>query len=288
MLPLFCAEYSTKERTRKGCQNSPFCGIVCVVGKNTLHDCFQLAKKKGGTFLSKEYKTAHTLYKWKCNLCKSVWEASYHNVRRKTWCPKCSRNQKRVKCSEIVAIAKERGGECLNVEKYRSNKNKLLWRCKKGHEWTSRYNNIQQGQWCPDCANRTKKEKLISFFLKNHGVDNPSKVPLIASKIAKARSNSCVIKHWRTNDELVCTGSWEQKVVMWLNYNKIDFDWQIHFNMPSGKVYIIDLYLKNRDVYVEIKGRWFPEGRKKWDWFRENYLNSELWDKKALKEKGIL
>lgn len=47
-------------------------------------------------------------------------------------------------------IAKKRGGECLSDE-YIKSKNKMLWRCKKGHVWSASYDNTYRGHWCPIC-----------------------------------------------------------------------------------------------------------------------------------------
>ena len=60
------------------------------------------------------------------------------------------------------------------------------------------------------------------------------------------------------------------------------------FTMTSGKVYICDCYLPERDLYIEIKGYFRKDAKEKWDWFHKEYPNSELWDKKKLKELGIL
>jgi len=77
---------------------------------------------------------------------------------------------------------------------------------------------------------------------------------------------------------VICTASYEKKVVEWLNKNEIDFDWQIEFDMPDGRKYFCDLYLKKENKYVEIKGYFWKDAKEKWYWFHENYSNSELWN----------
>jgi len=40
--------------------------------------------------------------------------------------------------------------------------------------------------------------------------------------------------------------------------------------------------------WIEIKGYFRKDAKKKWNWFHKEYPNSELWDKNKLKEMGLL
>lgn len=132
------------------------------------------------------------------------------------------------------------------------------------------------------------KDKQKRTFLKKYGVDSASKNPEVAKKQALSVNNSCVLIHWKTGEKVVCVASYEKKVIEYLNKNQIDFDFQIPFDMPDGKRYFIDLYLKEQSVWVEIKGYKRLKGMKKWEWFHSEHSNSELWDKQKLKEMKIL
>jgi hypothetical protein len=57
------------------------------------------------------------------------------------------------KLSKYREIAISKGGDCLS-EAYITSQTKLKWRCAEGHEWPATPNSIQQGAWCPTCANR--------------------------------------------------------------------------------------------------------------------------------------
>lgn len=103
---------------------------------------------------------------------------------------------------------------------------------------------------------------------------------------------STILMHWKTGDNIVCVGSYERKVVEFLNVNKIDFEWQIPKTMPSGKTYYVDLFLKEANVWVEIKGTWKRNNgeisKAKWEWFHSEHPNSMLWMKDQLIDLGIL
>lgn len=140
-----------------------------------------------------------------------------------------------------------------------------------------------------DPAVRAKKE---CTFLERYGTTVP--IAFHPDTIKKAcRSMTCfrTIKHWKTGVELHCRGSYEVAFVEWCNRNHIDFDWQLPFEMPNGRTYIIDAYIKtgeHTDKWIEIKGYMRSKSRPKWDWFHADYPNSELWDKVRLVELGIL
>jgi len=78
-------------------------------------------------------------------------------------------------------------------------------------------------------------------------------------------------------------------VVEYFNKNKIDYNWHAQsFVMDDGRIYNPDCYLPDLDLWIEIKGYFWDDAEKKWDWFHKNYPNSELWNEKKLKELGIL
>lgn len=55
-------------------------------------------------------------------------------------------------------VAKARDGECLS-DTYISAKSKLRWKCKNGHTWEARADDVKnKGSWCPYCAGRHLKK----------------------------------------------------------------------------------------------------------------------------------
>jgi hypothetical protein len=166
-----------------------------------------------------------------------------------------------------------------------------------GHEYASQNKNIQEKrkQTCLEkygCEyffqNQQIKERIKQTMIEKYGVEYPYQNPDIAQKMARSQHTSTVLQHWKTKEEIVCVGGYEPKVVQHFNDKQIDFVWQICFDMPSGKKYFVDCYLPEQDLYIEIKGYMRPHSKLKWDWFHSTHPNSELWDKKKLKELKIL
>jgi hypothetical protein len=63
-------------------------------------------------------------------------------------------------------IARVHSGECLATS-YINNKTLVPWRCKFGHEWHAKPNDISSGQWCGKCAGN--QSLTIDDMKKLHG-----------------------------------------------------------------------------------------------------------------------
>ena len=103
------------------------------------------------------------------------------------------------------------------------------------------------------------------------------------------------LQHWKTEEELVCVGSYEVAFVKWCNENQYDFDWQVPILTPWNRMYYIDAYVKGgplSDTWVEIKGTWNRSGghigKRKWEWFHSTHKNSRLLMRSELLELEIL
>ena len=118
-------------------------------GKPSLNKAQELAKEKNGRCLTKTYINASSKMEWKCKN-KHTWKATYTNIKRGTWCPKCNIESKRHGLSKAMKYATSMGGKCLS-KKYINTTTKLKWECKNGHRWSTCYNNIMKGHWCPTC-----------------------------------------------------------------------------------------------------------------------------------------
>lgn len=166
-----------------------------------------------------------------------------------------------------------------------------------GYKTKARFIDSKYGEfWCSPhdvqsgCDHPVKKgEKTKSFWLEKYGAESPMLVREIYSKAKKSMRRSTCLTHWKTNEEVVCVGTYETRVVEHLNQEKIDFEWQPLIELPSGMKYYCDLYIKPLDLYVEIKGWWMQQRSKdKWEEFHSLYPNSELWNRPKLRSIGIM
>ena len=241
------------------------CSHISITKKrklNGLNITQRIAKTNSGKCLSTKYTNNYTKMHWECKE-KHQWFAPLCTIKdRNSWCPKCARVKKLDGIKIAKQIAKKRGGKCLST-KYINSKEKMHWECKQKHKWMTSLSNIKyNNRWCPECG-----------YLQS----------------AKNSNNSCVLIHWKTKEELVCVASYEKRVVEYLNKNKINFRWQSKtFNMPNGRTYRPDMYLYSSRKWVEIKGYFRKDAKKKWDWFHKYKPNSELWNKDKLKKMKIL
>jgi len=133
-----------------------WCPKCAKVAPRTLEEMQKLAESKGGKCLSSTYVRAGENLSWECAKGHR-WEATPGNVTsRNSWCPYCA-GCARLKLSDLQGIAASKKGLCLSTE-YRNNRNRLHWRCSKGHEWEAKATHVIQGSWCPYCNNWVGEE----------------------------------------------------------------------------------------------------------------------------------
>ncbi|RHZ67239.1 hypothetical protein Glove_302g76 [Diversispora epigaea] len=134
--------------------------------KYSIYDARKIAESRGGQCLSDNYINCNTSLRWKCAKGHE-WTANFHSIKNgKTWCSICS--DTRLNISVAKELARNKNGECLS-EKYINNRSPLLWRCDKGHEWTTNFISIKyKNTWCPDCAHRRPLTLKIAKQIANN------------------------------------------------------------------------------------------------------------------------
>lgn len=106
------------------------------------------AAKLGGECLSELYVNVHTKLRWRCH-AGHEWDSTPNRVRTGSWCPICARGTRGV-LNAMRTLASERGGECLS-HRYQNHKERLQFRCGRGHVFTAIGTVIKSGIWCPTC-----------------------------------------------------------------------------------------------------------------------------------------
>ena len=117
--------------------------------KSSLKEMGRLAKKRGGTCVSRRYINSRVPLRWRCRYGHQ-WKAMPTNVSQGSWCPTCTHTRP-LTLREMRALAARRGGECVS-DRYVNNETKLWWRCGAGHQWEAAPGLVKGGRWCPHCA----------------------------------------------------------------------------------------------------------------------------------------
>jgi hypothetical protein len=111
-----------------------------------------LAVERGGQLLSTRYGGASIKLRWRCAEG-HTWLARPADVVKGSWCHACGKakgGRRKLTLDDMRHTAAERGGQCLS-EVYVNNKQRLRWRCARGHQWLAFGNRVRQGAWCPEC-----------------------------------------------------------------------------------------------------------------------------------------
>ena len=255
--------------------------------KKETSEILEICKNKNIEILNNSYKNLSTLCDVKCLVCGYLWSVKFRDlIYKNSGCRNCyNHNRKqRVPKDKIIEELKNKNIEIIGEYTKVHDKHKLLC-CLCGTAWETKINTIRSGHGCPTCGQTKRKKTNLDKYGVEHSLQNRE----IALKNARSHNKSCILYHWKTNEELICTASYEKKVVEFLNKNQIEYDWQPKvFNMPDEHTYSPDLYLPEGRLWVEIKGYMRERNRIKWEWFHNQYPNSELWNKEELKELGIL
>ena len=165
-------------------------------------------------------------------------------------------------------------------------------------DWEAVVSNVLGGHGHPERGNRNQLRSMEETNLRKYGVKYVAQVASFALKAAEKQNKITKKRHWKTKKTIRCHGGWEVAVVIYLNKNRIDYEWQPKvFPVPqevlttangNQTTYRPDLYLSEEDLWVEIKGYFREDAAKKWAWFCECYPNTELWDHRKLRELGIV
>jgi hypothetical protein len=126
----------------------------------SIEDLNKHANNKGGSCLTGFYMGSKGRYEWQCEQGHK-WLSTWDSIKNSdTWCPYCCGNSVDPiqRLNEAKSVAKMRGGECLS-SKYTRTHDKMRWRCKRGHEWETRYSHVVLGgSWCPKCREPREKQ----------------------------------------------------------------------------------------------------------------------------------
>ena len=110
----------------------------------------EMARSKAGECLSDHHSGQTSYYLFRCERAHE-WSAMGQKILLGSWCPICTKINRRLGIGVMQEMAHARGGCCLS-EEYLNNNSKLAWQCHRGHTWHAIPSNIRKGHWCPQCA----------------------------------------------------------------------------------------------------------------------------------------
>lgn len=201
-----CAQGHTWQATEPAVRAGDWC-LRCYHDsmRGSIEEMQALANTKGGRCLSQTYVDAFTHLQWECSVG-HIWQAVPATV-KKSWCPTCGFERKRLGIEKMQEVARERGGECLS-EAYKTVVTRLTWRCAKGHTWQAKPIHIQRGHWCRLCTAESRRigiEKMQDIAQKHGGIClSDTYVNLLT-----ALNWKCIEGHtWEAKPANVRNGSW--------------------------------------------------------------------------------
>lgn len=160
-----------------------------------LEELQSFARKLGGELISDFYINSTEKLSWACSAQHPPFLASWSNVKRGRWCPRCA-NIRRSESRQgkpfgpirfhverrlqhyraLQEVAGTKGGKVLSSE-YVNNHTKMEFDCGRGHPpFQATANSVKNGTWCPLCYNarrsasqRLRVERAKRTAIKNGG-----------------------------------------------------------------------------------------------------------------------
>jgi hypothetical protein len=83
-------------------------------------------------------------------------------------------------------------------------------------------------------------------------------------------------------------GTWELSTARFLSMNNIKWQYEHKTFKFKNYKYTPDFYLPEFNLYIEVKGHWYLNSKKKYLSFKQKFGNIILFNKKMLKKLGVL
>jgi hypothetical protein len=133
----------------------PACGGVPTI---TIEEMRELARSRQGECISREYTNMHTKLRWRCAEGHE-WLAKPHNVKHLgQWCRKCCTHERFLMFkANLEQVVEDKEGEILSD--FAASREKVRFRCAKGHTWNAIANNVVRGSWCKKCYHESRQKK---------------------------------------------------------------------------------------------------------------------------------
>ena len=256
----------------------------------------------GYKLLSKEYINAHQYLLIQCDKGHK-YKAVYNAFQQGKRCPYCNGGA-RLEYKYVKEYIESFGYKLLSTE-YKNCKSKLLIKCNKGHKFKMNWNDFQQGNRCPYCANKLKGEnKKHSYeYIKNEIEKESykllSKEYINAHEKLLIQCNEGHIYEVEYNSFQqgrrcpICNISkGERKIINWLKNNNIKYIYdQPYFDdllSPLGNPLRPDFIIEDRKIWIEFDGEFHYEEKGNEEEYKKTILYDEIKNEYAKKNNWKL
>jgi len=120
----------------------------CTRNRLGIEHCVEFAEKIGYKCVSTDYVNNHTKLSWICDKGHR-YEACIDIMKKGSRCIECS-TRKKLTIEHCVEFAEYIGYQCISTE-YINCRNKMEWKCPKGHQYLSTIANLKSGSRCVEC-----------------------------------------------------------------------------------------------------------------------------------------
>lgn len=152
----------------------PECVKHCYDKEKHMQKIREIVQAKKGKIISGTYQNLKSVFIIQCKNGHR-WKAKASGLKNDRWCPICQGRDKEFQLKKVQNNAKKRGGKCISNE-YLGKDEKLKFECNNGHTFWMTPNNINKGQWCPECSwyfmehkTRYTLEKLLKCEFNPNG-----------------------------------------------------------------------------------------------------------------------
>lgn len=220
-----------------------------------------------------EYNGMHE--KVECRCCRGhEWATLAHNLTNGRGCPKCGiieNAAKRTKSHEVfVEEVHNINADITVVGIYKNCSTKIEFRCKNGHSWFAKPDDIRAGHSCPICSCerrakrrlKTHEQFIVDLFNVNPEIQILGKYEKSNIKI-ECKSTKCGHKWFATPSMLLsgygcprcCTSKGEKIIENYLICNEIAYVFQKRFDdCRDQRPLPFDFYLPEYNMLIEYQG----------------------------------
>jgi hypothetical protein len=208
-----------------------------------------------------ENKVKKPKYEFRCSSCKCIYYATKQNEKKKKFTSMCS------SCSISF---------CWSEDEYRKVHTCSLKEAHNKEEAKAKHSaaskrRFESKEYKEEAIRRlsTKESrfKAIKSIKENWADSKKSRIMLASMFRTRNQNISC------SKGEIQVKSGYEKRLIIFLDKEKLSWEYEPQsFHLRNmNKVYIPDFYIKELDLWIEVKGYWYKDAKEKWNNFLLEY-----------------